>query len=251
VCDGVAHYDAAGGWLGLCAAGQRKKANEARGEEERTLLRELQARDEKRLRGIRRRLEDEARRLPWKHDLGIGIDSFRPERDQGGADALGAARRFVRNPLHLLLHGDPGTGKTGLLFAIREAMMARGVPAIYLSAEEWRTWLRARDSFNREVAEPAEWWLSAIEHAPVVLLDELAAREADARNDVFPAAVANWFDRSAGRMAIATNATVAELRGFGVRWSQVADRLQGMAPVELRGDGARAELGPSRPEGGR
>lgn len=106
------------------------------------------------------------------HERGISLDHIRTEGRHGTQKAVWAAQLFIEKPVGFFsIHGNFGNGKTTILMAIVNALIAKGIEARYITAASLLAHLR--ETFNEETKESDYDRLHQLARVPVLVIDEM------------------------------------------------------------------------------
>ena len=144
-------------------------------------------------------------------------------------EAWVAMQRFAEEPAGwLVLNGGVGCGKTHLLAACANELLARGRHPLYVVVPDWLDYLRAAYGDDEELggyrADISERMLQAIS-ADVLLLDDLGAEKRTAWTDERLEMVVNARYNAGSPMVVATNVPLEP----GLVEERIASRLRDVA----------------------
>jgi len=144
------------------------------------------------------------------------------ERYAGNERAWEAARAFAAEPGRewLVLSGEPGVGKTHLLAAIANAVLAQGQAVIYAHVPDLLDWLRQGYEHERGGGDQDGDFaarFARIQRVPLLLLDDLAAERPTEWVREQLCRLVDYRYREELAMAVTTNLDVAQVRRLSER----------------------------------
>lgn len=168
---------------------------------------------------------------------GLTFETFEPRK--GKRDALAAVLRWSLEGGNLVLHGEPGRGKTHLAIAAVLAACATGNRAEFWPFQDLLREMQLRFDAEDDSAQALEARVRATE---ILVVDDVGAEHSRSSwaTEVLESLIDHRLARALPTL-ITTNLTPAELpRHVGAR---SADRLQLYRWVECGGESMRAVLG--------
>lgn len=173
---------------------------------------------------------------------GLSLETFEPL--PGKRPGLDGARRWVETaasnePARLVLHGEPGTGKTHLAIAATLACCERGLRAEFWP---WQRVLREMQLRFDAQDDSAQAFEERLARVPVLVIDDLGA-EQRSRSGWSAEVFEHLLDSrlSSGRsLLVTTNLAPADLAAHVQ--ARAASRLQLFELLEVSGADMRAEM---------
>ncbi len=155
------------------------------------------------------------------------------------AQAIAEHREYTEpgNPFHesrfgLTLIGNNGTGKTWLVAAVVNALMAEGLPALFLTVPDLLDHLRATYSPGAEVEY--DDLFEQIKTVPVLVLDDLGKQQSTpwAKEKLFQLINARYLNRGPRLLTFCTsNESYDELVTFDPAIARRIDEMTAIVPV--------------------
>jgi DNA replication protein DnaC len=151
------------------------------------------------------------------------FETFDCARSESARNACAILREFADNPEGwVLLHGNRGTGKTHLLAAVANALMARGdgqYMPLYVVVPDFLEYLRAGYDSDK-LSESASWRMADARECPVLLLDDLGVEKRSPWSDEQMYQLLNHRYNEGLPTVIASNVMLDELE------PRIASRIQ-------------------------
>ena len=155
------------------------------------------------------------------------FETFDCGRSAKGENACQIARAFVENPEGwVLILGNRGTGKTHLLAAVANALIARGQSALYVVVPDFLDYLRGGYD-SEKVSESASRRMEDARDCPVLLLDDLGVEKRSSWTDEQMYRLLNHRYNEGLPTVIASNVTPDELE------ERIASRMRDSSLAQL------------------